>query len=388
MDTMIHVDTAADEAPKSYLSLVVPAYNEELLLERNIRSICEYMTQLEHRFCWELLVVNDGSHDQTGDIIERLAAEYPNLRAIHHSYNSGVGRALKSGFALSRGDVVITLDSDLTYSVDHIERLADALVESRAKVVLASPYMKDGQVTDVPALRKFLSIWGNRFLSFFAQGDYSTLTSMVRAYEGDFIRSLDLRLDDLSILTEIVRKVNLLGEKVHQIPAHLDWSNTKTEAGARTSSLKLVPHIFRTFVSGFMFRPFTFFVLPGIVLLIFAVYVNAWMFIHFFDVVLEQQRSPEGVDLTQAVAIAYERHTHTFVLGLISIVLATQLISTGFISLQSKRYYDDLFHLGNTINSKLENQLESSPNSVRATSRGVPRFSEHIPNRDRKDKSE
>ncbi len=362
----------APEIARPLISLVVPAYNEELLLEKHIGIISDYMRALEDRYRWELLLINDGSHDGTAEIVDRVSAAIDNVRGVHHTYNSGVGRALKTGFALSRGDIVITLDSDLTYSVDHIERLVDALKQSRAKIVLASPYMKDGTVTNVPAMRKFLSIWGNRFLSFFAQGDFSTLTSMVRAYEGEFIRSLDLRLDDLSILTEILRKTNLLGEKVHQISAHLDWSTTKTEAGTRTSSLKLIPHILRTFVSGFMFRPFTFFVLPGLLLFVFAVYVNVWMFIHFFEVVQEQLATSGNIDFTQAVALAYERHTHTFVLGLISVVLATQLIATGFVSLQTKRYYDDLFHLGTNINRKLDVQA----GHLKSVNGGQPRYEE------------
>jgi len=360
------------EDPRPLVSLVVPAYNEELLLEKHVGIICEYMRGEEHRFRWEFLLINDGSADSTPEIVDRVASLNANVRGIHHTFNSGVGRALKTGFALSRGDIVVTLDSDLTYSVDHIGKLLDAFSESRAKIVLASPYMQQGRVTEVPALRKFLSIWGNRFLSFFAQGDFSTLTSMVRAYEGEFIRTLDLRLDDLSILTEILRKAHLLGEKVHQIPAHLDWSTTQTEAGTRSSSLKLIPHILRTFVSGFMFRPFTFFVLPGLVLLLFAIYVNTWMFIHFFEVLGEQMANGGSIDFTDAVAVAYERHTHTFVLGLISIVLSTQLIATGFVSLQSKRYYDDLFHLGTNINRKLDAQL----GQAMTTTGGHPRYEE------------
>jgi len=373
MNTLVTQNSSveADDA-RPLISLVVPAYNEELLLEKHVGIIADYMREQEYRYRWELLLINDGSGDRTPEIVDRVANSSDRIRGVHHTYNSGVGRALKTGFALSRGEIVVTLDSDLTYSVDHIGRLVDALNESRAKIVLASPYMRQGKVTEVPALRKFLSVWGNRFLSFFAQGDFSTLTSMVRAYEGEFIRTLDLRLDDLSILTEIVRKANLLGEGVQQIPAHLDWSTTQTDAGTRTSSLKLLPHILRTFVSGFMFRPFTFFVLPGLVLLLFAIYVNAWMFIHFFEVVGEQMATEEGINLTQAVALAYDRHTHTFVVGLISIVLATQLISTGFVSLQSKRYYDDLFHLGTNVNRKLDAQL----GQAKTITGGQPRYFE------------
>ena len=71
--------------------------------------------------------------------------------------------------------------------------MLDRIVKTQAQVVIASPYMRGGSISNVPWLRKSLSIWANRFLSYLSHSPVKTLTGMVRGYDGDFIRSLSLR---------------------------------------------------------------------------------------------------------------------------------------------------------------------------------------------------
>ena len=186
------------------ITVVLPAFNEAAILEQNVAVLFAYLESLEHRYRWEVLLVNDGSADETGEIAERLARRYEYLRVIHHGVNFGLGQAFQTAFRISRGDYVISLDIDLSYSPDHIERLLEKVESTPAKIVLASPYMKGGEISNVPALRRILSIYANRFLSFFAQGHLSTLTCMVRAYDGKFIRNLDLRATGMDIMPETV----------------------------------------------------------------------------------------------------------------------------------------------------------------------------------------
>jgi hypothetical protein len=105
-----------------------------------------------------------------------------------------------------------------------------------------------------------------------------------------------------------------------------------------------------TTVSGFILRPFTFLLVPGLLLLAFAAYVNTWMMIHFADAYVELAVSP-GVarDLSAAVALAYSQYPHTFIVGLLSLMLSIQLIGMALLSLQNKKYFDELFHLGSTL---------------------------------------
>ena len=93
------------------------------------------------------------------------------------------GKCLKTGFKNAKGDIIVVMDIDLSYSADHIERLVDTLVESSSDIVIASPYMPGGKVIDVPYTRKIMSRWVNRFMRIAAQDKYHTYTGMVRAIQ-------------------------------------------------------------------------------------------------------------------------------------------------------------------------------------------------------------
>jgi glycosyltransferase involved in cell wall biosynthesis len=326
---------------------VLPAFNEDAILRENVGMLFEHLAGLEDRYRWEVILVNDGSSDATGKIADELSSRYDALRVIHHEANFGLGQAFKTAFAHSNGDYVVTLDIDLSYSPEHIESLLNKIQATPAKIVLASPYMKGGRISNVPTLRRTLSVYANRFLSFFAQGHLSTLTCMVRAYDGDFIRNLDLRSTGMDVMPETVYKTMIMRAKIEQIPAHLDWGLQKAAGTERKSSMRIFSHIIATILSGFIFRPFMFFVLPGLALLTLSLYVNIWMLIHIGEAysALQTDHGLTG-NLSAAVAAAYADNPHTFIVGLLSLMVAIQLISLGVISLQSKAYFEDLFHLG------------------------------------------
>jgi glycosyltransferase involved in cell wall biosynthesis len=340
----------SQEPGKPLVSLVVSAYNEATLLERNLFQLCHYMKSLENEYDWEIIFINDGSTDQTGELAEAFAKARNNMHVFHHMTNFGVGQAFKLAFEHCRGDYVVTLDMDLSYSPDHIGKLLNKITQGRAKIVVASPYMKDGKVSNVPWLRRILSICANRFLARAAKGSLSTLTSIVRAYDGQFLRSLNLRSLGMEINPEVIYKAKLLNAPIEEIPAHLDWGPQKATEVKRRSSMKVLRHTLAVLISGFLFRPVTFFIIPGIALLLFAFYVNTWMFIHF----LEQYQHMSQYTwffsrASSAVGAAYNQYPHTFIVGLLSSMLAIQLLSLGILALQSKSYFEEIFHLGANI---------------------------------------
>src|SRR6266850_365501 len=332
------------------VSVVVPAYNEAAIVEANLAVLCRYMESLEDEYRWEIVVINDGSSDRTGELVETFAQNRPNVRVLHHVVNFGLGQALKFAFNHCRGDYIVTMDADLSYAPDHIRGLLTKIRENRAKVVVASPYMPGGHISNVPWLRRMLSVWANRFLSATAKGGLSTLTSMVRVYDARFLRTLDLRSMGMEINPEVIYKAMLLRARIEEIPADLDWRLQNAAGPGRRSSMKVVRHTMSVLLSGFLFKPFMFFILPGVVLLAFSVYVNAWMFVH---VVTQYQNFPQVAwfldRASAAVAAAYHETPHTFFVGLTSLTLAIQFISLGILALQSKRYFEEIFHLGTTI---------------------------------------
>lgn len=343
---------SADARP--LVTILLPAYNEAAILEANLAVVQDYLRTLEASYRFEVLIVNDGSRDATGQIAEEQARRYGNVRVIHHPVNLGLGNGFKTGFAHSRGDYVVILDIDLSYSPEHIGDLLEKIRANRAQVVLASPYMKGGRISNVPWLRRTLSVWANRFLSYFAHGNLSTLTCMVRAYDGEFARSLVLRSVGMEVMPETIYKSMILRGRIEQVPAHLDWSR-QNAAPARRSSMRILKHMFATVLSGFIFRPFMFFILPGLLLLAFSLWTSFWMFVHFFEA-YAALGPVAGDKVSAAVAQAYQDFPHTFIVGLLSLMLAVQLLSLGVLAMQSKSYYEEIFYLGTSIKKAVDGQ--------------------------------
>ncbi len=334
------------------VSLVTPAYNEDSILTENLGILCAYMESLEDAYRWELVIVDDGSSDRTGELAEAFAEHRDNVRVIHHRVNFGLGQALRTAFEHCRGEYVVTFDVDLSYTPDHIERLLAHIRSTGAGIVVASPYMPGGSSANVPRRRLVASKWANRLLSVAATAELSTLTGMVRAYSADLLRRLSLRASGMEINPEIIYKTLLLKERIEEIPARLEWLPQAEGEVSRSSSMKMARQTGSVLMSGFLFRPVTLLVAPGLAILAFAVWVNAWMFIHFVN---EYRALPDGVWIfdraSSAVATAFGEFPHTFVVGGIALMLAIQMISLGLLALQARAYFEEMFHLGTTIHS-------------------------------------
>jgi len=351
-------DNAVQNA-RPFVSIVVPGYNEAALVEKHLQILCDYLNTLKDRYRWELIFVNDGSTDNTGELADRFAQSNQNIRVLHHFKNFQLSQALRYAFSNSRGQYIVVMDLDLSYSPDHIEKLLSAIQETRAKIVIASPYMAGGQVSNVPWLRKTLSRWANRFLSLTAKGKITTITGMVRAYDAKFIKLLNTKAMDMAINSEIIYKAQLLRAYIVEIPAHLSWSMQKAVGTGRSSSMRLLWTILSSLFSGYIFRPFMFFVVPGLVLLCVSLYPIFWAFMHTFTY---YSNMPEvlgvGYHFTDAVAAAFSLSPHAFIVGGFALMISIQMISLGILSLQKKRYFEELFHLQSLMYKTLhENEI-------------------------------
>ena len=345
-DTGMHDDNSSSvELPS--LTIVLPAYNEEAMIANTLERVTEYMATIEDRYTWEILAINDGSRDNTGPILDKYAASNDRIRALHHHTNFNLGQALRYAFSNARGDYTIVLDSDLSYGPNHIGLLADAIVESRAKVVIASPYLKDGKVTAVPWFREKMSRWANKLLSMSAKGHFSTLTGMVRAYDTVFLRKLNLKAWDFEINTEIIYKAQILRARIVEVPAHLDWTD-QLEVPERGSSIRVLRGILGQGFSSFLFRPFFYFIVPGLAVLVAALYSLGWSAYHTIHQMLNVPAGAEA-SLSAAIGRAYSFSPHSFIVGGVALLVAIQMVSLGIISAQQKRYFEETFHLGTSI---------------------------------------
>ena len=336
------------------VSVIVPAFNEADVIVATLDQLVEHLHTLDEKFRWEIVVVDDGSTDATGTLAGEYSERDHHVRVLVHRVNFRLGQALRYAIANTRGDYVAVVDCDLSYSPDHLTRMLHAMQDTSARIVIASPYAKGGTTTQVPFLRRLLSRNANRLLGAAAGGGLTTLTGMVRVYDGPFLRSLDLRAVDTDINTEIIFKARLLHARIVEIPAHLDWSFAQNGGRRRrTVEGRLTRTTISSVFSSFLFRPFWFFVLPGLLVLAVATYSFGWVVWHVLQV-YDDPSAPGNSGLTGAIQNAYDRAPHTFLVTGITLVLSLQLISFGVIAAQAKRYFEELYHLGTTALRRLD----------------------------------
>jgi glycosyltransferase involved in cell wall biosynthesis len=344
---------------KPFVSVVVPAYNEASLIEQNLTKLCRYLESLEGEYLWELVVVNDGSTDETGSLAESFASTRKQVRVLHHRINFKMGQALRYAFNNCRGDYIVTMDLDLSYAPEHISSLLSTIRKTRAKIVIASPYAKGGRVSQVPFFRLLLSKWANRLLSFSSNGSYlrgrlTTLTGLVRVYDAVFLKNLDISSVNMDVNLEIVQKALLLHARIEEIPAHLDWSPIKRNKAKRTSSLNVVRSIGSCLASSVFFRPGLFFILPGFVFLGISLAHLIWAVIlsgrHF--VRLASTAALLKYRFFEAVSSAFFQNPFVFLWGGFFFLLAVFFLGFGVLAVQQKHYFRELFHLGTSIHKE------------------------------------
>ena len=221
------------------LSVVVPAFNEGAALASVLDRIHTALASLTSRYDVELVVVDDGSADETPAVIAAFAADHPDTTVCTHQVNRGLTEALRTGTRAARGAIVVMLDADLSYVPSIVEPLARTLVETGAAAVLASPYMRGGRVANVPRDRLIASRGANFLLAACVGFRLHTLTGMVRAYETATLRALM----ELPVRGEfnawIVAELLRGGRRVVEIPAALVWPLARTEAAPRLTRAKL-----------------------------------------------------------------------------------------------------------------------------------------------------
>lgn len=202
------------------LSIVIPMFNEAENVESTLKRVEEALASFVGTY--EIIAVNDGSLDHTLEILERIGAENEKIKVVSYSKNIGRGMALRRGFRESNGEIVVSIDADLSYDPCYIHDLVNPLrADEGIDLVLASPYMPGGGTQNVPALRLWISKLGNKILQFALPNRIHTSTGIFRAYRKEVLDSLDLESDGKEIHLEILSKAMALGYRVREAPAIL-----------------------------------------------------------------------------------------------------------------------------------------------------------------------
>ena len=201
--------------------LVLPTYNEAENIEPIVAAIGEQL-QLAAPDSWRILVVDDGSPDGTGQIVDRLAEADSRIEVLHRTVKEGLGRAYVAGFkrALEGGaDLVVQMDADFSHDPSDVPRLIAAAAD--ADLVIGSRYTAGGQVTDWGLTRRLLSRGGSKYSRLVLGIPVRDLTGGFKCLRRSTLEALDLehvRAQGYVFQIEVTYRAILAGLKVVEIP--------------------------------------------------------------------------------------------------------------------------------------------------------------------------
>jgi dolichol-phosphate mannosyltransferase len=198
------------------ISFIIPIYNEE----KTIGAVLRKLDNLNIGLDKEILVVDDGSSDDSVKIVKEMEKKIFGLKLIMHKKNSGKGAALRTGFENASGDIVTIQDADLEYSVEDFVELIKPIVKGETKVVYGSRFFKKNKKG------YGLFYFGNRFLSLITSILYFTwITDMETCYkvfDSSIAKQLKIERNGFDVEPEITSKILKLGCKIIELP--IDYS--------------------------------------------------------------------------------------------------------------------------------------------------------------------
>lgn len=254
------------------VSLIIPMYNEE---ENVLITLEEVKKVLKTCGSYQIIAVDDGSSDQTLTLLEEFASENPELMVLKHPVNMGMGRALRTGFEKAEGDVIITLDADLSYEPKYLTELIKELHENHLDIVIGSQYMAGGETEDIPFIRLFISKMANKIVGYALNKNISTVTGILRAYRKEVIDSIEIESTGTEINPEILSKAIAIGFEVKEIPVKLKGrklGESKVQFKSTTIS-----HLLFTFYE----RPMILFGIIGLLICLIGIVIAIYLFYEY-----------------------------------------------------------------------------------------------------------
>ncbi len=262
------------------ISVIIPMFNEEENVLNTLNCVNDILKEYDD---YEIIAVDDGSYDNTFELSSEYASNNPNIVILQHSINRGMGAALRTGFKEARGNIVITIDADLSYDPYYIPKLVNALDEA-TDIVVGSQYMAGGKTEDIPFLRLFVSKMANRIVGYAMVDNISTVTGVLRAYREEVLDSIELESNGTEINPEILAKAKAIGFSIKEIPVTLKARKLgKSKVRFRSTT---VSHLLFTFYE----KPMILFGAIGFFLLFIGIISAIYLFYQFLIGTLDPTR--------------------------------------------------------------------------------------------------
>ena len=223
-----------------YLSIIIPAYNEQERLPLTLSKIHSYCNSQSYNY--EVLVVDDGSTDNTIRVVtDNPLSEAGRLRILKNQRNRGKGYSVKRGVMASKGDYVLFSDADLSTPIGEVEKLFSALNE-RFDIAIGSRSIKGAQIKEhQPLYREYMGKFFNRLVRIFAFKGIIDTQCGFKLFKGTLARDIaaQMRVDGFAFDVEMLYLARRSGCRIEEVP--IIWVNSpQSKVDPLRDSLKML----------------------------------------------------------------------------------------------------------------------------------------------------
>jgi glycosyltransferase involved in cell wall biosynthesis len=220
------------------LSVVIPAYNEEERLPGTLQKIIEWLHGRDLN-CSELLVVNDGSTDETANIVQRYGAESSCIRLLENPGNRGKGYAIRNGMLAAKAEWILYSDADLSTPIEEFDKLYAAAMSEQASIAIGSRALE----------RRLVSVHQSAFREYSGRAFNSIMRALIglpfldtqcgfKLFRHDAAQAVFSRqtLDGFSFDVEDLYIAKVCGIRAIEVPVR--WANVEGSKVRLTQGLK------------------------------------------------------------------------------------------------------------------------------------------------------
>jgi glycosyltransferase involved in cell wall biosynthesis len=205
------------------ISIIFPLYNERDNVMHYHSDLFPLIDDISKKTGeqFEFIFVDDGSCDDTADQVKTLAGTRSDIKVIIHEKNSGMGTAIITGLGSSQGELIITMDADLTFRPVDVLKLIEKYRETNADCISGSPYLEPGLMEEVTPFRLFMSRSVNFLYRLLLGGGITCVSPIFRLYRRSVLMEMKISSRNFEINAEIISKLLIDGKKVVEIPVPL-----------------------------------------------------------------------------------------------------------------------------------------------------------------------
>jgi dolichyl-phosphate beta-glucosyltransferase len=234
---------------KPFLSVVIAAYNEAGIISDTVQRIAGY---LHEKYPYEIVVVDDGSSDNTLEILKEMESRFAALRVIRNGANEGKGSAVKKGVLAARGEFILFTDADLAYSIEDAEDFRRAVQEGvdaaiGSRVHPGSLYSMHARYFPYIFQRHLIGRIFIMLVNLLFGLEISDTQCGFKVFRADAARDIFLRttMMDFSIDVEVCCIARRLGYRIQEMPVHFRYNGGKSSVRIIISSFRMMVDLIR-----------------------------------------------------------------------------------------------------------------------------------------------